>query len=128
MTIAPFPDNEPQRVEALKRYEILDTVPEASFDDLVHLAARLCQVPIVLISLVDPRRQWFKATVGITACETPRDLAFSAHAILQHEIMEVPDTLADERFATNPLVTGEPFIRFYAGTPLVDADGYGLAT
>lgn len=128
MTIAPFPDNEPQRVEALKRYEILDTVPEASFDDLVHLAARLCQVPIVLISLVDPRRQWFKATVGITACETPRDLAFSAHAILQHEIMEVPDTLADERFATNPLVTGEPFIRFYAGTPLVDADGYALGT
>lgn len=126
--IAPHPENEPERVEALRRYEILDTEPEAPFDDLVHLAAQVCQVPIALISLIDPLRQWFKAKTGVGVCQTSRDIAFCAHAILQRDIFEVPDALGDDRFATNPLVTGDPHIRFYAGVPLIDRDGYALGT
>ena len=126
--IAPHPENEQARVEALRRYEILDTDPEAPFDDLVELAAQLCQVPIALISLIDPLRQWFKAKTGVGVCQTSRDIAFCAHAILQRDIFEIPDALGDDRFASNPLVTGEPHIRFYAGVPLIDRDGYALGT
>lgn len=126
--IAPHPENEHERVEALRRYEILDTEPEAPFDDLVQLAAQACQVPIALISLIDPLRQWFKAKTGVGVCQTSRDIAFCVHAILQRDIFEVPDALGDERFATNPLVTGEPHIRFYAGVPLVDRENYALGT
>lgn len=125
---APFPETEVARLEALRGFAILDTPPEPSYDDLTGLAAYLCQTPIALVSLVDESRQWFKSRFGLDAAETHRDLAFCAHAILAPgEILEVPDTLLDPRFARNALVTGDPKIRFYAGMPLVAA-GHPLGT
>jgi PAS domain S-box-containing protein len=127
--IPPTPANENARLAALRATELLDSAPEIRFDDITMLAARLCAVPISLISLVDEHRQWFKAKTGLDACETSREVSFCAHAICRPEsIMEVPDAHEDDRFRNHPLVTSEPFLRFYAGVPLVTGPGIALGT
>ena len=125
---APTLQNEKKRLKVLWQYEVLDTVPEELFDDLTELAARICEAPIALISLVDEKRQWFKSKVGTSVSETSRDFSFCAHAIRQSDLFIVPDATKDARFASNPLVTSDPRIRFYAGAPLITADGYALGT
>lgn len=125
---APFPKNEARRIEILWQYDILDTPPEKSFDELTSLAAYICEAPVALISLVDENRQWFKSKVGLSLKETNRDISMCAHAILQKGLTIVPDTTQDVRFKDNPFVVSEPKIRFYAGAPLITPSGLVLGT
>ncbi|MDX2240145.1 MAG: GAF domain-containing protein [Leptolyngbyaceae cyanobacterium bins.302] len=116
------------RLEALHQYQILDTAPESAYDDLTRLAAQICQMPIALIVLLAQDRQWFKSKLGLTVTETPRNIAFCRYTILQTEPLIIEDALADERFATNPLVIDDPAIRFYAGVPLITPDNYAIGS
>src|SRR5712664_2319002 len=108
---APIPKDEKKRLKVLWQYEVLDTLPEEIFDDLTELAARICEAPIALITLVDEDRQWFKSKVGVSLNETSRDISFCAHAITQPELFIVPDATRDDRFSKNPLVTSDPKVR-----------------
>jgi GAF domain-containing protein len=118
MIPAPIPTEDLRRLQALREMLILDTPPEERFDRVVQFAADEFDMPIVLVSLVDAERQWFKARVGLDVCETDRESSFCGHAILRPEILVIENALEDERFHDNPLVVGAPDIRFYAGAPL----------
>jgi GAF domain-containing protein len=126
--VAPLPNNEAQRLDVLRSYEILDSKREEGFDDLTRIAAQICATPMALVSLVDENRQWFKSSVGLDAPETHRNLAFCSHAILQDKVFIVQDAHKDIRFHDNALVTGAPHLRFYAGAPLQTSDGHALGT
>ncbi|MFA6151231.1 MAG: GAF domain-containing sensor histidine kinase [Chitinophagaceae bacterium] len=128
MITAPIPVDEGKRIAELYKYELLDSVYEEEFGDIVKLASGLCDVPMSLITLIDIDRQWFKAKVGIDGEQTERDVSFCSHAILNNHLFEVPDAYSDERFFDNPYVTGEPHVRYYAGMPLVTESGYKLGT
>ncbi|MGA2592102.1 MAG: GAF domain-containing protein [Bryobacteraceae bacterium] len=124
----PIPPNEQARLELLRQYQILDTAAEQVFDEITALAANICETPICLLTFVDRDRTWYKSSVGMEVTETPREIAFCSHAICQDELYVVPDTRADERFADNPLVTGDPSLRFYAGMPLLSPEGLAMGT
>jgi len=127
--IAPLPNNEQERLLSLKSYDILDSLPEAEYNAITKLASEICQTKISLISFIDDKRQWFKSAYGLEAKETPRDFAFCAHSILNpNEILIVPDSRLDNRFANNPLVLNDPHVVFYAGVPLVNTEGYPLGS
>jgi GAF domain-containing protein len=118
MLAAPIPDDDDSRLDALRALLILDTPPEERFDRIVRFAAEQFELPIALVSLVDEHRQWFKAKVGLDACETGRDVSFCGHAVAAAATLVIEDATTDTRFHDNPLVTGAPFVRFYAGAPL----------
>lgn len=122
------PVAEMSRLAALRSLELLDTEPEPEFDELVQLAAAVCDVPMSVVTLVDENRQWFKAMVGLHVRETPRSVAFCSHAIEQADMLVVEDAELDPRFSRNPLVTGEPNVRFYAGMPIYSPDGFAMGT
>jgi len=126
----PKPANEEARLSILRKLSILDTGNDEVFDAITRSVKRFINVPIVLVSLIDENRQWFKSCIGLPISETSRDVAFCAYAILSGtpELLIIPDAKSDERFANNPLVTGDPFIRFYAGAPLISSDGFALGT
>ena len=130
MLKAPIPPDEEQRMKTLREYQVLDTPPEAVYDDIAHVCAGVCDTPIALIALIDGTRNWFKARVGVDEelTESPRDISFCGHAILREEIFEVTDAVIDERFSDNPLVAEAPHIRYYAGAPLITPDGFKLGT
>lgn len=124
----PVPANEEERIKALKYYNILDTKNEIEFDRLTELASAICGVPISLVTLVDEERQWYKSKIGLEGNESSRDIAFCRYTILEEAIFEVEDATKDERFKNNPFVTGSSHIRFYAGYPLIDPNGYALGS
>ncbi|SEK86690.1 GAF domain-containing protein [Roseateles sp. YR242] len=128
MMIAPIPDNEAERMQALRALLILDTPPEERFDRIVQFAAEEFAVPIALLTMVDTNRQWFKARFGLAVCETGRDASFCSHAIHAPEVMVISDATLDPRFAGNPMVLGPPYIRFYAGAPLEVQPGVRVGT
>lgn len=128
MTPAPIPADENERLNALRELLLLETPPEERFDRLVRFAAEQLGTPIALLTLVDGQRQWFKSRVGLEVAETTRDISFCGHAIMKKELFVVEDASTDARFSDNPLVTGEPHIRFYAGTPLSAPSGHHIGT
>ena len=128
MILPPIPDNEESRLEALYRYNILDTEREKAFDEIVELASYICNTPVSLITLIDKDRQYHKAWRGFEAHDTTREAAFCSYTILQNDIMEVEDTDQDIRFSQNPSVLNDPHIKFYAGAPLTTSDGYNLGS
>ncbi len=128
MPAAPLSPDENERLAALYEYKVIDTAAEEIFDHITYLATKICNTPISLISLVDRDRQWWKSNIGLPGHETPREYAFCSHSILGYELMEVKDASKDDRFFDNPLVTNDPNIRFYAGMPLVNAQGFKLGT
>ncbi len=123
-----LPLNESERLKALESYSIMDSLPEKEYDSITQLASYICGTPIALVSLLDEERQWFKSSVGLGVTETPRDISFCQYAIMDDEVYEVPNALENERFVNNPLVTGGPNIRFYAGAPLQDSNGFNLGS
>ncbi|WP_051666411.1 ATP-binding protein [Pedobacter sp. R20-19] len=129
MSSVPLPANEIERLNALQSYNILDTLSEREFDDLTELSSIICNTPIALVSLVDQHRQWFKSRKGLDVAETHRDHSFCSHAIQNpYELMEIEDAKQDERFMHNPLVTGQPYITFYAGVPLINEEGFPIGS
>lgn len=128
MKTAPPPANEAFRLEQLKRYQILDSEPEAEFDEAATVAAAICQTPIAIVGLIDAHRQWYKAKVGVDNSEVPREETFCQHALLEAHVMEVQDAREDPRFADAPAVTAGMGVRFYAGAPLIDETGAALGT
>jgi GAF domain-containing protein len=129
MIVAARATDEGQRLDAVRSYNLLDSKPEPEFDAITRMAQTLCNVPIAIVSVVGEHEQIFKSACGLGGVtSTPRDVSFCAHALLQNDIFEVPDALSDMRFVDNPLVTGNPFIRFYAGTNICDPQGLKLAT
>lgn len=129
MKVAPIPENEKARIEALREYNILDTLPEKAYEDITKIASAICQIPIALISLIDEDRQWFKSHHGLNLIETSRDISFCSHALdADSGIFIIKDAREDLRFSDNPLVTGSPNIVFYAGVPLISTDGFSLGT
>lgn len=125
---APHPNDEKERIDALTSLKILDTPPDEKFDRITKIAQIIFDVPIALVSLVDENRQWFKSCMGLSERETPRSMSFCAHAILNDDVMIIEDATKDDRFANNPLVTGAPLIKFYAGKPLRDPNNHMLGT
>ena len=128
MTPAPIPADEAERLQALKALMLLDTPPQERYDRVTRFAAEQLDMPIALVSLIDGQRQWFKSRLGLGAPETARDISFCGHAIMEPGLFVVEDASLDPRFADNPLVTGEPHLRFYAGAPISSPSGHRIGT